>query len=291
VIDRYANRPPILVTGSARLEVFRRSDDALTGRTFHYRLHPIDLAESKSFHPDLGVRTRLDRLLATGGFPEAYLHPSDAGRLLNDRLDFVLREDLRDLSRTNALRSLELLIDLLRERVGRQVNYSHLAQDLSVSGPTVKNWIELLERLYVVFLVPPYYKDLARSIRKEPKIYFYDCSAPFEDGGYRLENLVACGLLKYCHFYHDTKGAGLKLWYFRDRENHEVDFVVTEGARVKWCIEVKTDTDNLHPSLLYLSKKVHPEESFQLVRRLDQPKEIDGVRIVPLPEWLEGLFT
>jgi len=138
VIDQFGNRPPILVTGSARLDLFRRSGDALTGRTFHHRLHPIDLEEAGAFLPGLSGAERLSRLLQTGGFPEAFLDPPGAERLRNDRFDVVVREDLRDLSRTSAVQALGLLIELLRERVGSGISHSNLAEDLSVSMPSLK---------------------------------------------------------------------------------------------------------------------------------------------------------
>ena len=120
--DEFSNKPPILVTGSARLETFKNQGDALTGRYFHYRLHPIDVAEAKLFLPKVSSRSIVDRLMASGGFPEAFLNPENAERLRNDRFDVVIQEDLRDLSKTNSQRSIQLLIELLRERVGKQVS-------------------------------------------------------------------------------------------------------------------------------------------------------------------------
>lgn len=291
VIDEYGNTPPLLVTGSARLETFRRQGDALTGRYYHYRLHPIDVSESRLFTPKLSSRDRLSHLLETGGFPEAYLNPGEAERLRNNRFDLVIQEDLRDLSRTNSLRGIQLLIELLRERVGKQISYANLAQDLSVSSPTVKAWIELLERLYLIFLVPPYSGKLARSLRKEPRIFFYDCAAAYEDrvAGARLENAVACALLKYCHFQRDSAGPQYSLYYFRDREKREVDFVVTQNRRVQWCIEVKERDEQVTSHLEYLHARLKPEQSLQLVSGLGSKKEVRGVKIVPLADWLDQL--
>lgn len=291
VIDQYGTRPPLLVTGSARLEVFRRSGDALTGRTYHYRLHPIDIAEAAAFMPKADPEARLIRLLRTGGFPEAFTHPADAERLRNDRFDIVVREDLRDLSRTNAVRSIELLIELLRERVGSRISYTNLAEAISVSQPTVKSWIELLERLYLVFIVPPYTRGLARSIRREPKVYFYDCAAALDERGARLENAVACALLKYCHWQHDAMGRRLRLHYFRDREGREVDFIVSEGPRVLWCVEVKFGDDAPHAALAYLHQRLVPQAALQLVYGLDRPQESGGIEIVSAAGWLASLPT
>ncbi len=289
IIDEYGNKPPILVTGSARLEILRRGGDALTGRTYHYRLHPIDVAEAAAFLPGTSREKVVDRLLKTGGFPEAFLHPKEADRLRNDRLEVVLRDDLRDVSKTTALHSLEILVDLLRERVSGQISFSNLAEDLSVSSHTAKSWLQILEGLYVVFRLPPYSGSIARSIRKEPKVYFYDCAAAFEERGPRLENLVACALLKHCHLKQDAKGNRMKLYYFRDREKREVDFVVTQNARVKWLIEVKEDDDHLHRPLAYLRERLKPAECIQLVKKLARPKEVAGVKILPLAGWLAEL--
>ena len=164
VADEFGNKPPVLVTGSARLDALRRTGDALTGRQYFYRLHPIDVAESKVFLPELALEERLRRLLASGGFPEAFLNPDEAARLRNDRMEIVTREDLRDLSRVTSWRGPADLIELLRERVGKPTNYDNLAQSLGISPPTAKSWVELLEKLYVVFLLPPYSSSLSRSI-------------------------------------------------------------------------------------------------------------------------------
>lgn len=291
IYDEFKNKPAILVTGSARLETFRKSGDAMTGRYFHYRLHPIDLSESKLFL-NFPAKQRLEHLLKTGGFPEALLNPHDAERLRNDRFDIVVEEDLFDLTQRSSVRGLQLLIELLRERVGSQISYANLSQDLSVSPPTVKNWIEILEKLYIVFRVMPFYKNLSRSIRKEPKLYFYDCAAAYEDKiqGARLENSVACSLLKYCNFMRDTQGLNFDLFYFRDRDNHEIDFVVTLNRQVHWLIEIKTSDDTLHPNIKYLYERTNPKEAFQLVLNIEREKEYSGIKVLNLCGWLDKLL-
>ena len=290
VVDEFGNRPPLLVTGSARLDAFRRTGDALTGRHYFYRLHPIDVAESKHFAPSLSLDDRVRRLLEAGGFPEAFLNPDEAARLRNDRMELVTREDLRDLSRVTSWRGPADLIELLRERVGKPTNYDNLAQSLGVSPPTVKSWVELLEKLYIVFLLPPYSNRLARSIRKDRRIFFYDCAAAYDTtGGAQLENLVACCLLKFVQFRKDTAGENWDLFYLRDKEGREVDFVVTHNRRVHWLIGVKASDDNIGTSLLYYTRKLQPTSSIQLVLNLRRSQEKSGIKILPLGRWLEGL--
>ncbi|MBI4405678.1 MAG: ATP-binding protein [Deltaproteobacteria bacterium] len=291
IVDKYHNTPALVVTGSARLETFRKAGDPLTGRFFAYRLHPIDINEAADFTPQLSTDQRLKRLLVTGGFPEAYIHETDAERLRNNRFDTVLREDLRDVSNTGALRSIEILIELLRERVGATLSYASLAEDLSVSAPTVKSWIELLERLYIIFVVRPYAKGLVRAYRKEPKVYFYDCAAAYEPDvkGARFENLVATTLLKYCQWAHDVKGFKLELCYFRDRDKREVDFVVLKNRSPFLFLEAKHSDDSIHPPLRYLTQRLSPQLSIQLVNNLEHPREQHGIKIVSASHWLDTL--
>lgn len=290
VADEFGNRPPLLVTGSARLDAFRRTGDALTGRHYFYRLHPIDIAESKQFLPRLNLTGRIERLLHAGGFPEAFLNPDDAGRLRNDRLELIIKEDSRDLSRIVSWRGAADLVELLRERVGKPVKYDNLAKDLSVSPPTVKSWMDLLEKLYVVFLLSPYSSRLSRSIRKEKRVFFYDCAAAHDDtGGAQLENLVACCLLKHVQFRKDSAGENWDLFYLRDKEKREVDFVVTFNRRVHRLIEVKKSETDISASLRYYTDRLQPRESIQLVHKLDRGREKAGVKILPLGKWLENL--
>ena len=290
VVDEFGNKPPVLVTGSARLDAFRRAGDALTGRTYFYRLHPIDVAESRQFLPDMSLEGRIRRLLQAGGFPEAFLNPEEAARLRNDRMELVTREDLRDLSRVSSWRGPADLVELLRERVGKPTNYDNLAQNLGISPPTSKAWVELLEKLYLVFLLPPFSSSLSRSIRKDRRVYFFDCAAAYDaTGGAQLENLVASSLLKFTQFRKDAFGENWDLFYLRDKEGREVDFVVTRNRRVNWLIEVKASDGDVSTALRYYTQKLKPMESLQLVLNLERPQEKSGIKLLPLGKWLDAL--
>jgi len=280
VIDEFQNDPPLLVTGSVRLETFRKGGDALTGRTYLYRLHPIDPLEACHYFGEKSVSSATSRLLQTGGFPEAFLNKKEAARLREDRLQVVVREDLRDLSNISELRGMQLLVDLLRERVGGGINYSNLAADIGVSPPTVKKWIELLERLYVIFLLYPFSRKLARTIRREPKVFFFDCAAATNGEGARFENLIAGTLLKYLHFENDRNGRRNQLHYYRDKAGREVDFVVADGLKPCLLVEAKKSEATLSPSLSYLAQRLPEASPWQLVGGSLKARQVSGVRIV-----------
>jgi len=289
VIDESGNSPNLIVTGSARLDIFRKAGDALTGRTFSYRLHPVDLSEAARWYPDLSSDELFLRLKNAGGFPESFFNPEDAKRLLNDRLNTLLRDDIQDLSKVTQLKTLELLIELLRERVSSQISYSNLASDLSVSAPTVKAWIELLEKLYVIFVVRPFATKSAKSLRKEPKVYFFDSTAALNGDGAIIENIVALSLLKWCDFQKDVKGNNFNLHYYRDSNKREVDFIILEGKNPFLCLEVKQADSHLSKSLDYLSQRIHPKYSYQLVSELDRERDYERVKVRSLSGWLVNI--
>jgi predicted AAA+ superfamily ATPase len=283
--DERKGNQSYLVTGSARLETFQRQGDALTGRYYAYHLHPICPAEASAWKGAGSHAEVLNHLLKTGGFPEAYFHPKNADRLREGRFEAVVREDLRDLSRVLAIRQFEVLIEILRDRGAGQISYSGLAEDLSVSVPTVKQWLAWLERLYVIFMVYPWSAATSRSLRKEPKFYFYDCAANINPG-LRLENAVACALVKHIDFLKDTTGRRLELRYFRDREGHEVDFVVLENRKPLQLIEVKEADDEVSRDLRYLHQRHASANAIQLVRQRSASETLHSCRVVPAGEWL-----
>ncbi len=193
------NIPPrIIVTGSAKLDTYRKVGDSLAGRFFQFRLHPLDLKEIKTIIKPVKIKAALEQLLDVGGFPEPYLEGNARfyNRWKRSHLDIILKQDLVDLENVQQITSIETLIQLLRKRVGSPVSYNSLARDLQCSDKTVKRWLTILENMYVIFKVGPFHRNIARSILKAPKYYFYDTGQVIGDSGIKLENLTACALLK-----------------------------------------------------------------------------------------------
>jgi predicted AAA+ superfamily ATPase len=290
VYDTEGVKPPLLVTGSARLETARKGGDSLAGRYFYYRLHPLSVRECVAFcgEPPAAI---VARLLAVGGFPEPYLNGTEsyAKRWRRTHLDTILRQDLLDLERVRDIKSIELLIEMLRGRVGSTVSCSSLANDLQVSGHTVKHWLQILEDLYVIFPVRPYSRQIARSILKEAKYYFFDTGAVSSGSGGRLENMVALALLKELHYLEDTNGSKVSLHYLRDKEGREVDFLALVDGRPVLMAEVKEGDDSFAKSIFHFKSFLPAAAPYQAVLNLRRPKEKGGVRMVAVEDFLKDL--
>jgi len=290
VYDTEGISPPLLVTGSARLDTYRKGGESLAGRFFYYRLHPLTVKEICNYLDDKS-ETALDKLVKLGGFPEPYLKDSEtfAKRFRRIHTDTMIREDLLDLERVRDIKSIEILIDLLRTRVGSTTSYTSLANDLQVSIHTVKHWLQILENLYIIFPVRPYHKNIARSLLKESKYYLYDTGAVEGDLGAKLENIVACALLRELHFIEDTTGSRVALHYLRDKEKHEVDFLPVIENRPLCMIEVKLSDENFSRSLFRFHSKLKKAKPIQIVYSLKHKKSKDSARMLPAHEFLRDL--
>lgn len=239
--------PAIVVTGSARLDAFRKVGDSLAGRFFSYRLHPFDVRELASQMEPAEI---LSRLLRVGGFPEPFLENDEVfyARWRRTHLDAILRQDLLDLATVSDLQGIETLIELLRSRVGSPVSYANLGSDLQKDPKTIKAWLTILENLYVVFAVRPWHRNVARAILKAPKYYFFDTGQVKAGEGARLENVVACSLRKALDLLEDTRGLEGGLHYLRNKEGKELDFALSVDAELRQCFEVKLSDADRSPA-------------------------------------------
>jgi len=280
--------PRLLVTGSARLDIVRKMGDSLAGRFFCHRLHPLDLKELESHTPS---HESFETLMRVGGFPEPFLKGTEKDylRWRRSHLDIILRQDLIDLEKVHDIQAIETLVELLRHRVGAPLSMSSLARDLERAPKSVKRWTTLLENLYVVFLVHPYHRNVARSLLKEPKVYFNDIGL-VPDHSKRLENLVACGLHKELDRLSDENGHKTKLCYLRTKDKREIDFAVVIDDEVSHLIEVKTSQDTPNKEFKHFSKFFPAAKKIQLVLNLKREKTFpDATEVRKLTSWLTQL--
>jgi len=287
VYDKRPSGMRILVTGSARLDTFCQAGDSLVGRFFKHRLLPFSLSE---IHKS-GKKIGLNDLILKGGFPEALLSENEINvkRWRNLYIDGLIRTDILDFEKIHDFKAVQHLLELLRSRVGSPVSYSSLAVDLNISPNTVKKYIHIFESLYIVFRVSPYTNKIARSILKEPKIYFYDIGMVRGDDGIKFENLVALSLLKHLYGLNDYHGERYVLHYVRTKEGKEVDFCLANDNEIENFIEVKNSEHNISRTLRYFCDKYN-QSGIQIVKNLTTPYVNKGIKVVQGESFLEKLF-
>jgi uncharacterized protein len=288
--DTYGDRVRILVTGSSRLDLYRRGGDSLMGRYFLYRMHPWSVGELlRPQVPDRVVQPpepladdEWQALCDHGGFPEPFLRRDRrfSRRWRSLRQEQLSREDLRDVAHIQDLGTMEALMINLAERSSHQLIYAALAKDINVSVDTVKRWIDILGRLHYGFLIRPWFRNVTKALRKEPKWFLRDWSG-IADPGDRAETMVGCHLLKAVEGWTDLGFGDFELRYLRDKAKREVDFVVVRD-RKPWClVEVKQSDTALSRALPYFQTQVQAAHALQVV--MDLPFEPVDCFAAPRP--------
>lgn len=278
LFDEHHGDHSILVTGSARLDLYGRGGDSLQGRYFHHHLYPFTLSEVLGTEfPGLdawvnlpvettkGAQSTLVHLLKFSGFPDPFLSGSETQarrwRLLYGQR--LIEEDLRSLESVVELDRLELLLDRLDDVAGSVVSINSLREDLEVSFDSVKKWLIIFERLFACFRISPYGPARIKAVKKEQKLYLWDWSKPTHEGA-RFENLIALHLLRLVDWARDVLGEKIELRYFRHRDGTEVDFILLR-KRIPWvAIEVKLQGQELAPGLRYYLERVPTPHAFQV---------------------------
>lgn len=298
----------ILVTGSGRLDLYQKGGDSLLGRYHLYHLHPFTLGEMlredrqtvtspetfwenlKNGEMPLGAVEGLRDLETLTGFPEPLFAGSESRlrRWRHSHQTLVVREDLRDLTRIREIGLVETLVALLPERIGSPLSVNALREDLGVNFLTVQGWLEALERLYFIFKIRPYAGRLTRTLRREEKIYLFDFSA-IEDPGARFENLLGLHLRKICDAWTEWGFGDFALYYVRDREKREVDFLITDRHKPYALIEGKRTASEIDPHLRYFAERLKPKYVVQVVRNPEGFKRVfnlSGVLFAPAAHFL-----
>ncbi len=277
--DVYGDSCRTVVTGSARLNVFKKGGDSLMGRYFLYRMHPLSVAEL--LNPEMANReTRMPReiddesfqqLLKFGGFPEPFLKADTRfyNRWRHLRSDQFFYEDVRDVGQILEVTQFRVLADLIRSNIGALVNYSWYSKNINVAVDTVRRWVGVLELLYYCFTIRPWYRNVPKSLRKQPKVYLWDWSL-VEDPGARTENFFASQLLKAVHFWTDNGFGTYDLFFIRDKGKREVDFLVTRNDQPWFIVEVKTSGNrSLSPHLDHFHNLLNTSHAFQVALDMD----------------------
>jgi len=299
VYDDYKEEFRILVTGSGRLELFKKRGDSLLGRYFSVPLLPLSMGElggklttfsefiERLDDPLPSTREEIERyqhLFRFSGFPEPFLRGtlSFYNRWFSERKTLLIREDIRDATAIREISLMEHLAHLLPERIGSPLSLNSLKEDVGVAFETIRGWLLVLEQFFYLFRVGPYTGRLARTLRKESKIYLFDW-VEIENEGFRFENLVALHLLKATRLWKATGEAELNLNYIRDKEKREVDFVLSQKGRPLVIIECKGSGFSMSPGLIYFQKKLNVPIAIQVVHH---PEICKKFRVGGFTQWV-----
>ena len=278
--DTQKSERRFLVTGSARLDYYRKGGDSLLGRYYFYRLHPLSLYEI-SPTPTL---QDVEALLTYGGFPEMFLQCdlNEWKRWQKERITRVIRDDLLSLEQVRDVTQLELLAGLLTTKVGSSLSIRSIANDLSTSHEAITRWISILENLYYCFRLSPFGGPKIKALKKEQKLFLWDWSSVPSPGA-RLENMVASNLLKYCHYHEDVSGDVMELRYLRDKEGREIDFVVLKNGLPEFAVECKSQDTDMSKSIPYFAERTEIPKFYQVhLAEDDYEMQAHRLRVLPL---------
>lgn len=245
------NAGKFVLTGSSQLSFSKEVVESLAGRIGLLTLLPYEYGEMPN---NLRIQS-----LYSGSYPELV---DKKYKLFDDwyasYIETYIEKDLRSLANVGDLRDFQKLIQLLAANTAQILNISSFSNDLGVDVKTVKRWISILEASYIIFLLPPYYKNLGKRLVKSPKIYFYDvglvahlCGISnqkiYENGpmhGALFENYVVAECLK--KVLHRKMHS--KLYYFRTSHGVEVDLII-DHRQNKELFEIKT-SESFHPKMI-----------------------------------------
>jgi predicted AAA+ superfamily ATPase len=280
LFDANREKMILLLTGSARLGFLQKSGDSLLGRYFSYQMFPLGLHEvlgkfshvlkderpltdGKVFAASArqvnakGAQEGLELLLQFGGFPEPLVKASEKfhRRWQREYKTLLTKEEVRDLSRISDIKGLETLVEILPTKVGSKLSIPSLSRDLMRKYDTIKNWLDILKGVYMIFTLRPWHRSVTRAIKKEEKLYFFDWSL-LSDQGSKFENLIAMALLRMATRFTESGLGEFVVRYIRDREKREVDFVLVKDNKPFALFEAKTSELSIDKSGRFFSEKL-----------------------------------
>ncbi len=259
--DTYGDQVKIIVTGSARLDHYKKGGDSLFGRYRYFRLHPFSLTELITKPNQDDVTT----MLHLGGFPEPILSGSQKTyrRWSLERLNRVVHTDINSLENIKEISTIEVLIQALIDRAGSILSIENLRQDLQVSHNTLCRWLDILEAMYICYRIAPFGSPKIKAVKKEQKLYLWDWAGASSPSS-QFENMVASHLLKYCHYIQDTEGYCMELRYLRDRQGREIDFVVLKNKNPQFAVECKLSQTTISKHIKYFKERTNIPEFYQV---------------------------
>lgn len=266
--DEHESRMRFIISGSARLDLFRKSGDSLAGRYLLFHLYPFNLSETitkpflplstenpisfikerLSFDHNSAIDKGLNELLKFSGFPEVLIKGTEKFHMQWQKsyTEKIIYEDIRDISQIKDLEKVSELLDLLPSHIGSPISVNALSKRLEMNFATVKNYLKYLDLSYLTFTIKPYSKNLERTFKKESKTYFFDWSRNTDEAKL-FENYVAVELLAWCNYWTDSGQAkSFELFFIRNSDDKkETDFLILRNTKPWLLIEAKVSEENI----------------------------------------------
>ncbi len=239
IVDEKQIKGMFILTGSHQPDVHQAISQTLAGRTALLTLLPFSLSELRNYKQDWEAY----EIIAHGSFPGLHQEGLRPDRFYNGYVQTYVERDVRTLINVKDLGQFQQFLTLLAGRVGQVLNYSSLANDVGVTGTSIKNWISVLKASFVVFELQPFFENIKkRVIIKSPKLYFTDIGLvcyllgietpdqarrdPLRGSLY--ENFIIQEILKSKH----NQGKRPQLYFFRDTHGNEVDLVIKKQRKL-----------------------------------------------------------
>ncbi len=309
IYDQFHENYQFIVSGSGRLDIYQKGGDSLAGRYYMFHLFPFTIAELgkrnisiESFlkdplqinMDDVERNKKIWNTLSTlSGFPEPYLSGklTTYRRWSNTYSRQLIREDIRDIVDIKSITDLETLYLLLPSKIGSPLSVMSLANDLKISYNTVRNWLNVFERFFLIFNISTWTKKIARAIHKERKYYLWDAPR-IKDLSARFENMVAVELYRAVTLWNDMGYGNFSLHFVKNKEKQEVDFLLANDNEPFLLVEAKM-SDQQPSKSLQLFQRALNVPAVQLTNFGDSFKLITNNRnkilVAPAYQWLSQL--
>ncbi|WP_172914837.1 ATP-binding protein [Capnocytophaga canis] len=244
VVDEDNSRKFVL-TGSNNFSLMQGITQSLAGRVSVFTLLPLSLQELG----DIPYRTDTNTLIINGGYPAVWAKKIPVQDVSRNYYNTYIERDVRQLMKVKNLSNFQTFMKLCAGRVGTELNINALSNEIGISSPTLKEWFSILEASYIVFRLPPFFKNIGKRLVKSPKIYFYDTGlACFLLGietpqqlavhplrGVLFENMVVLEFFKNKF----NKGVLPNYYFYRDKNQKEVDLIEEKANEMK-AYEIKS---------------------------------------------------
>lgn len=309
IYDKYHGKFKFLITGSGRLDIYQKGGDSLAGRYYIFHLPPFTISElgnrnmqineflSNPLYIGMERSAELKEIWETlsnlSGFPEPYAAGKEIRyrRWSNTYSHQLIREDVREMTEIKSVTEIETLYYLLPSKVGSPLSVSSLAGNIGVAYNSVRNWLEIFERFYIVFSIPTWIGKVSRSILKERKYYLWDYPK-IKDLSARFENMVAAELWRAVTLWNDMGYGSFSLHFIRNKEKQEVDFLIANDREPFLLIEAKMSDAQPSKSLIAFQRALNVPavqltnagETFRLI-----PNGENNILIAPAYQWLSQL--